>query len=417
MRQFPHNADIVSLSGSGEILRFIERAKLWVLDNVPMMNNDAQAGRLSLNEMVSLIQPLVTEADQLVQFRLLDPWVARLLMQPLGFPISSLEKHFQEKEQPAGAGLAALVSAEDLLFWLGSMAHHPPRDSHYTNYLWNTFDRPLTYTDDPQEVFFIHTVQRTDELHGQSYQALLPICQGEWDIGSKDALEAILQATKNMQAVRDLYRSFFAKKAEGERNMNLDFFVKFRTFKPPFPIKDTTWTGANAGNIANQLSLDCLIGTVTEEHGAFIDSRLRLLTAEDRAKVVETKKLPSLFDHLLLQLGLSRHELEVWPDSAVACHIAQQIPELQRGVKAYTDLVKASGEMSAIHWSLVKNYVIRAGEKLAEAEKTSLAVSDKAGLTGTSHQQLMQIMNMRRKHPLISKLFVGNEIALNTVPL
>lgn len=369
MHQFSHAADIVSLSGAGQILRFIERAKLWVHDNLPTINSDAQSGRISLNEMVSLFQPLVTEANQLVQFCPLHPWVARMLIQPLGFPISSLEKHFQEKQQPAGAGLASLVGAEDLLFWLGRMAHHPPRDSHYTNYLWNTFDQPLTYTGDPQEVFFIHAVQRTDELHAQSYQALLPICQDEWTIGSKDALEAILQATKNTQAVRDLYRSFFAQKPEGERNMNFDFFVKFRTFKPPFPIKGIKWTGANAGNIANQLALDSLIGTVTEEHFAFIDSRLRLLTAEDCAKVLDAKSLPSLLDHLLLRLKLSRCELEVWPDSAVAHHIVQQPPRLQRAVKAYTELVKASGEMSAIHWSLVKNYVIRAGERLAETEK------------------------------------------------
>ena len=128
MHQFSHSADIISLSGSGQILRFIESAKSWVVDNLPTINNDAQSGRISLNEMVSLLQPLVTEANQLVQFCPLHPWVARMLIQPLGFPISSLEKHFQEKQQPAGAGLASLVGAEDLLFWLGRMAHHPPRD-------------------------------------------------------------------------------------------------------------------------------------------------------------------------------------------------------------------------------------------------------------------------------------------------
>jgi len=405
MQHVSHDWGIAALSGAGESLRWIERAKTWVVDTLPGLNVDVQAGQLAPHEMAALIQPWVSEANGLVRGRKLHPWLARRRLQPLGFPISALEKHFRENGQPAGTGLACLSGAEDLLFWLGKMAQHPPRDSHYTNYLWNSLEQPLTYTGSQQEIFFIDMVQQTHELHGQSYQALLEVCEGDLDIDSPAAIEAIRLATKNTLVVRDLYRSFFMKGATGERNMALDFFVQFRTFKPPFPVKGTTWTGANAGNVAYQMGLDCLMGTIVDEHMNFINGRLRLLTNEDRCMVVDAQELPSLLDCILERLALSRSDLEAWSDEAVGRYVAQHGPNFQRVIDAYDALVKAAGEMSAIHWSLVKNYVIRAGERLDASGKTTLAVPHKAGLTGTSHGQLQQIMEMRRNHPIISKLF------------
>ncbi|MCB8978693.1 MAG: DUF1864 family protein [Ardenticatenaceae bacterium] len=405
MHQFEPSEPIQPV-GSQDIYSFIDRSKQWVLDNLPLMNGDVQAGILSLQEMACLIQPLVTEAQYLLaNYELEDLWMARMLIQPLGFLISSLEKHYQERQHTAGTALRHLKGAEDLLFQLGKVANHPPRDSHYTNYLWNVVAPPLTYTGDPQEVFFVRSVTRTNELHEDSYNALLSICKGELSTESDDVCDAIKHATKNILAVRDIYRSFFHKDEKGVRNMDFDFFVQLRTFKPPFPIKGINWTGANAGNLAVQMCLDYLIGTVMAEHSDFIDTRLRLLVGEDQAAIQAAKQQPSLLDRLLKRLRLTHDEVQHWDDEKMIHYFHQQDFGLQHAITAYGELVKAAGEMSAIHWSLIQNYIVRPGKRLA-TEGSRLAVSPEIGLTNTPHEKIKQIMEMRRNHPKINRLLI-----------
>ena len=79
MHQFEPSEPIQPV-GSQDIYSFIDRSKQWVLDNLPLMNGDVQAGILSLQEMACLIQPLVTEAQYLLaNYELEDLWMARML--------------------------------------------------------------------------------------------------------------------------------------------------------------------------------------------------------------------------------------------------------------------------------------------------------------------------------------------------
>ena len=382
--------------------------QMWVYQQLPTLNTAIESDTATLEDLLAVLQPLLRDFSAAVEPAL--PWTsrdqARALLQVLGFCVSAVEKHSQEQHHPPGTGLARLPGIAELLVRLGATAQHPPRDSHYTYWLQNAGPAPFTFTGDPQEVVFNQAVNHTHTLHTLSANALRPLCGGDIDVTRSTAHDALYYAAGNMLTIRQRFLYFMAYLDDVNRRAMepLFFMTRMRTYLPTYPIGGVVWHGVNAANLAAQIQVDFLIGTVDEDYHYTVADRFRYLTMEDHRAVQDDMALPSLADRILDQLGLTRDTLAALPPTGLAARIAQMPEELRDGIAAYKVLVKAAAQLTATHWMLIQNYLVKASKDLTSAQRDRLPVKPDEGTGKASHEQTRRIMEMRRAHPLVSKL-------------
>jgi hypothetical protein len=338
--------------------------------------------------------------------------LARKAIQLIGFAVSSLERHFRSEGAASGSTFQLFNGLEPLLVHLSKIAEHPPRDTHYTYWLWNKGEQPLTFTGDSQEIFFNHAVNHTDELHTASCESLRPICEGNVQVDATEGLEAIQQAAENNLILHEHFRSFMAKdEVHNHRAVEPAFFMKrMRTYLPTYQIGGAEWTGVNAANLAAQMQLDYLVGVVVKDYKQTVESRLAYLTDEDRIALIYDLSLRSVGQLLLDKLQISVENLAQQDTFALTAHLFTLSRKLQRALIAYKDLVNACGRLSAIHWALIQNYLIKEAARLSPEEKLKLAVSPDQGTGGKTHAQTEAIMRMRRQHPVLGLLTTATEM-------
>lgn len=383
---------------------YLTQLEAWTRDELPHFNCQIEDGEVSVEELIAVYRPWVDELHSDLG-GWLDRWQARRLIQMLGFGVSSIERHLRGRGQESGSGLAQFPYAENLLVHLAGIACHPPRDSHYTYWLWNDNPNPLTFTGNQQEVFFNRVVNNTALLHGFSCDAVRPICQGNLSITSPETVEAMRLAADNTLHLYEQFRSFMHKNADGQRQMEPDFFMtRMRTYLPTYPIGGSEWGGVNAANLAAQMQMDYLIGTIKPAYHEVVHNRFCYLTHEDQVALSADMELPSLLDVFLVRLRLSPEQVEQTDKSTLKAYIATQPTALQNALIAYKDLVNAAARLTAMHWSLIHNYLVRPARNLTPEERIKLAVQPDEGTGGASHAETEAIMNMRREHPIVWKL-------------
>lgn len=388
---------------------FYDPVRAWLHQNLAALNRSVEDGHLSPEEFVAAARPWLNKLANYVRgSRQLSLWEARKLIQPAGFIVSSVERHFQAAGFAPGAGLSRLPDIEHILCELARFAHHPPRDSHYTYWLWNTEENRLTFTGDPQEVFFNRAVCITHWLHTSSCDALRPICQGYIPVASDDAATALHQAAQNTLELHRRFQSFMQKDAEEPNRRSMEplfFMTRMRTYLPTYPIgQGEPWSGVNAANLAAQMQMDYLLGTTNAQYRDIVHGRRRYMIPEDWRALEQDMALPSVADVLLQELRLTPQEVIGCQSQALAVHIAQQSPGVQASLMAYARLFHAAGKLTAMHWSLMQNYLIKPGAELSAEKKAGLTAPPEEGSGGMTHKITEGIMKMRREHPMVKKL-------------
>lgn len=381
------------------------RFETVVRNEIPRLNTAIESGDANVQMFTALFNPWLFQIkDSMPENMTVKE--ARKVIQLLGFIVGSLERHEQSKGLPPGYALKNLNGIDDFLIRLSLQALHPPRDTHYTYWLWNDGENPITFTGDPQETFFNRAVNHTHVLHTASCDLLRPICAGQVEICSPEALLAMEIAKENTMQLYEHFRSFMAKdNILNRRAVEPHFFMtRMRTYLPTYPIKDQVWTGVNAANLNAQMQLDYLIGTIVKGYNTTVIGRFPYLTSEDRNKLQHDMSLSSLFDILLREMLLTPADVESLSEDFLAANIAGQSSDLRTALIAYVELVEASGRLSAVHWALIQNYLVKAAAALTAEEKVKLSVSPDQGTGGKSHQDTEAIMHMRRRHPLIGKI-------------
>ncbi len=380
----------------------LERFRSWAKIELPLINGQIEAGyqapatlEVALTEW---IRPLPIDSADFI----CDRWEARQLIQLLAFGISSLEKHLRERGEPAGVVFQRIPEAEFLLAYLAEMACHPPRDSHYTYWLWNTEVPMLSFTGDPQENYFNDAVNITHHLQSVSFELLAPICEGTLSLTHPTAIEALRQAAHNTEVIYEAYRGFMSKDEQGHRRMEPDFFMKrMRTYLPTYPIQETEWSGVNAANLAVQMGMDYRIGTVKPDYRETVQARMMYLTQEDQQLIATTLELPSLADIFYQRLRIHPVQIGELSQAALKPILQSQPAALHTALSAYADLVMAAARLTSMHWALIQNYLIKPAQHLTEVERRHMAVDPHAGTGGSDHQKTAAIMHMRREHPAV----------------
>jgi hypothetical protein len=302
-------------------------------------------------------------------------------------------------------GLAQLPGVESALVTLGAIAQHPPRDTHYTYWLWNPGPQSLTFTGDPQERVFNVIVNHTQRLHQRTIEALRPVCRGDISFSDLASPEALRVATANMRELRDHFRSFMARADNGDWAMTPEFFMlRMRTYLTTYPIDGVFWGGVNATYLAEQAQVDFLVGTVHETYRHKVRERFRYMTREDTDAVQADMELPSIGAILLERLNLSEQDVMISSDEMLTARLLAQPAWLQRMTLAYVDLVTAAGQLSATHWSLIANYLMKPMQHLTPEQLDQLAVKPSTGVSGNGLEEAEMIRDMRRAHEVFSRL-------------
>ncbi|MCA0457119.1 MAG: DUF1864 family protein [Chloroflexi bacterium] len=395
-------------STSHTYAEFLKKLDGWIRDDLPRLNEAVETGSVSPTDFVACVQSWINEAYSSFAKQPFDRPMAFRLIQLLGFLVSSAEKHFQDRKAEPGTGLALLNPADELLVALAQIACHPPRDTQYTYWKQNNVASPLTFTGSNQEVFFNYAVNQTDEFHTASCIGLRQVCNGYVDVISNDAIEVINQATQNMKALHKIYGSFMTKNEDGQQNLDPMFFMKrMRTYLPAYPVKGVMWDGVNAANTTSQMQVDYLIGTVNADYFGVVEKRLRYLVPEDQLALKADIQLPSLFNQILQVLKLTVADVDEWNSDLLGMYLIAQPPSVRNVLVAYRNLVSEAGGLSAMHWALIKNYLIKPAAKMTEAEKAHMAVNPDGGTGKAKHSDTEKIMRMRHDHPTIGKFLTA----------
>ena len=198
-----------------EVRAYADRLHTFLIVVLPGVNTKIEHRELLPDDLIRLIQPWITEMTNMLATTDIGLWGARRLLQLLGFVVSSIEKHCQESGQTKGDGLRQIEGLEEWLTKLGRIARHPPRDSHFTAYLWNDYDQPLMYTNHPYERFFIRSVILVNDFNHQAISQARKIAIGDLDLHHHEAAEILFKAAQICEQVRLQYRGFLMKDGNG----------------------------------------------------------------------------------------------------------------------------------------------------------------------------------------------------------
>ncbi|HLJ89686.1 MAG TPA: hypothetical protein VKZ53_22945 [Candidatus Angelobacter sp.] len=375
----------------------------WIQAELGALNTAIEAGR-PIEQFFSAVQPWVASFREAIQPAIheLDQHDARVAIQLITFIVNSAERHFQALRMPPGLALQQFGSLEGLLVQLGARAEHPPVATHYTYWLWNSV--PLLFTGDPQEIHFHRVVNATHNLHNYSRILLRPICEGNVDVTSPEAMCAIRQTTENMKELCRHFNSLTEMNGSSWVFQPAFFMKRMRTYLVSYPVCRVDWSGVNAANLAAQMAIDYMVGITTEKYRTTVHERLRYLTAEDRIGLEQDMMMPSLTDRILKKMNLNLCRLETLTRSSLGELLLHQPVDVLNSLVALEGLIAAAGRLTSIHWRLIVDYLVKPASQLTPEELANLSVCPLNGTGNMSHSETMAIRDMRRKHPQIGKL-------------
>lgn len=360
----------------------------WLKNEMPDLNGKVLRKEIDLSVLVDRTKEIIARMPKIEEYDLAS---ARSALQCLGFAISSVERHAQDKGMPAGEALRGLAPGlEDTLIKLGEIAKHSPRDTVYTFALWNPDDETITFTGDDQERLFIDVVKKSFGFTGLAANNVEIVAGNDGLISDENNLALLEQASDYMELLRKQYLRYMEKHASGERALTVDFFLNiFRQYNCTFPINGEDWGAPTAANGHYHWMIDLMVQPVEEGYKNHILGRFRYLTDEDAERLTEIMNKPSLIDKLALELGSDAQKLPQMSDEEFSEFFNNLSAEGKRAVDTVGKLIEAHASARAMHWTLIENYMIRP-EKMNVAKATTVAAD-----RGTSGLTLAEVAHIR----------------------
>jgi hypothetical protein len=389
----------------------ITTSQTFITTELPKLNGEVSRGLSTADEFITVIQPCVTNlsvsALDAVDRHEISRDDARVVIQLLGFMVSSAEKHYQARGAAKGQALSLLLMAEQALLCLTGIAGHPPRDSAYTYWVWNADDIPLTFTGSAQEIKFNQVINQSDRSFKEASKLLRPISNWEVSLDSEQAAVLLEEAALKMGCLRDEFMSLMRHKngPGSERALEPMFFMtEMRLYLVGYPVGGREWEGVSAANLASQMSIDYLIGTTDQEYFEHVKGRFEYFSEEERAALQSDMAGDSVLTVFLQTMGAPHTAFEEGGESILKTVVNCQSLEWQRSLSQYKALVKAAGHLTASHWSLIDNYLLKPSKQLSNTEHAHLTVDPETGTSGMSMADVVRIREMRRNHAIAGRL-------------
>jgi hypothetical protein len=338
---------------------------------------------------------------------------ARRTLGALGFVLTSLESHHQNRGGKPGQAVRSL-SAESALLALARAARLPPYANVDSMWLDNPVidaddpnDAPLTLTDDRGELWFHESVKLTNRMNLAAVAALGPLALGEIAIDSDDGWAAMRKATGDILLIRARYTAFMRPVRGGGWPINPEFFATvFRTKLVRYPVGPYTGAAANALHLASQSILDFIIGTTDDSYSATVERSFPHMAIDDPPKVREAMTQPSITERMIDLFGLDPATVTASSNYELARLIAAQPEGVRRTALVYSNLARAWAGLSGVHWRLIDQFLIRYASAHPD-RSTQLVAPLNAGRSGESFVESRAILDMRRRHPVVSKIVVA----------
>lgn len=382
----------------------------FVQSELPIINSAIEGGTAGPHELVSRLRPILAAVREEAKAAMpLERQPARRLLQLLGFAISSVERHFQAAGEEPGTGKGLLGPLDEFLIRLAHFGKHPPRDSD-TTYWYLNDPCTFTFTGDLQEAHFNRIVNLQRRVQSAACHLLRPICAGILPVSSPDAVLSMSRAAEGLEQLLEGYRSF-TEPVNGGYRFSPDFFMRrMRTYLVGYPIGGRLWSGPNAANLAANMSLDYLTGVTAPEYAEVVKSRWCYLVKEDQDELEADMRSVSLSERVVQAAGLNFGLVSDSTPEDLARHISGQPIEIDNMLNAFRDIMSPLTQATGIHFRLIKDYLIRNAEKLSPEEYDALPIKPDKGTGEMAHAQTRRIMEMRRKHPIVSKLLAAVRI-------
>jgi hypothetical protein len=323
-------------------------------------------------------------------------------LQYFGFAVSSIERHSQDRGLPTGEGLARIKGVEPLLLALGEQTGYPPRDTFYT---FATINRPnvITFSGDAQEELFIDVLNQSSDLLKIAGDLIRPITRGQMPMDEPQATQALIDARYVLEDARKQFLRYMevVDPQTGQFALSIPFFRDvLRQFTCDWFIGGQEWTGASAADAVEFKKIDYLIGTTNAHFRQYVLERMRYLPPHQKAELVDDMQSLSLLDVVMLALSLSPQEFASLAETEIAARLKAQSHQDLQFIHQYIKLAGMSGRLSATHWSLLANYLIK---PLEVGQGTGLK-GDESGTAHINFGDIIAMRDMRRLHPQVKKL-------------
>lgn len=377
---------------------------------------------IELREMIHILHHIAQPIVRLIEYSPedIDKQTARQYISILGFIASMVERHSQLNGYRPGEGIEALgCYMGSTLTTLSHIAKHPPRDSHYTYWLWNN-DPVINFNGDRGENLFRDAVVTQSENLDKACNALMILTDEGYDLCDPQTSTKLVYAKQQIEGIHDQYRRFQEKDADGERGMTVySFTARLRTFMPAYPIADRMWTGVNAANLREQMHFDYLMGYPLAWYAPIVEKRLPYMTTEDSYVLNRDMYKPSLTDRILGELNLNPDFVKTAHVSDLATWIGTKAsPELFQMLLGYSALHHEYTQLSAYHWAQIVYYLKRASQHLTPEQQVELRhmpIQPDSGTGGSSLDEVHHIFEMRQKHPIIKPLVDAIDMVHETI--
>lgn len=384
-----------------------QQIREWLLQKLPSFNLWAENREIGPQEFASEMN------NQVAPF--FDPYInnveglsekeCRKLLQAIGFLVSSLERACRMSDLPNGTCFDLLpLGVEAFMIRLGQKTGLPPRDSHITYWLENQDIEPITFTGDDQERFFLKRVLETQRLTEASNQLLRPICDRGFGKDLYEEQKILCAVSENIHELHKQYKRFMGPHPDRTgRNMEPLFFAtRFRTYLLSYPLGGVERTGPNAANIQGQPSLDFLLGTSDFNYEITVKNRFGNMSIAEVAALQEDIRRPSLPFWVANLLGEQWHKFAFLSNEEVCRRINALNFDVTPILRELLQVWKLWSRLSAIHWALIQNYLVKV--PIDQEEKKKLVVSPDAGTGNSSHQDTFEIFKMRKESAFYLKL-------------
>lgn len=363
-------------------------------------NNSLDAGGVGFEtmarEFASLLRP-----DRIAQF--LDvsahsPEPASRLLQRVGFLVSSLERHSQGAGGMPGAALNQFPGLASRLAQLGAAAGRPPRDDHYSYWVWNA-SSPITFTGSKAELAFNHAVNQTEWLATAAADMSIDLRIGALEFSNPDASDALVSAAANADQLRHVF-AMLNKPQEGEQEaiINPRSFSQFRNYLLSYPIEGVMYPGPNAAYVAGFSRLDISIGAYEPGLPEIVHMRLKHMNKHDSVLVRRELTLPTLADLAARKLGLTATAAATLSAQELAARLSALDKNALETFRAFNRLVVAFKAASAVHWGSIRRNLVLADKKLSADEIARLPVKPNVGVSGTHLDATRKLNDARQEH-------------------
>lgn len=316
---------------------------------------------------------------------------ARHFLAPVGFIASSLERHAQIAEQKKGWALRQVPQLRAVMWRLGALAGHQPRDSHNTYWIWN-YNHALSFTGSPMEAYFNYAVSSTVATLAPCLAALRPYQIGLKDVLDESFVQDVDVVVEKLAFLRDeIFRGYFPRSRTSPASMTVEFFLeRMRTYLVSYPVRTgQVLDGPNATYVASFPEMDFALGLYDAGYIQTVAKRLQWMAPEEASRLIASARTPSIGGKLLQAVDVPEQPLGAVDLDIAAGTLSESALE---ALKAYLRLIDTWSKLSKVHIGLIKRYVEAPAKRLSDREQKVMRTGEGVGGRPTSETRRIDAM-------------------------